>query len=78
MLAWFGDSNLEMRERGWYDGLSIPRQDLWSRTNCSVVTASFSQFNIVASSMLPRLTDAHDVMNIVNNMGKNFILMFLL
>ncbi len=78
MPAWFGDNNLDIRERGWYDGLSIPRHDLWSRTNCSVVTASFSQFSIVASSMLPLLTDAHDVINIANNMGKNFILMFIL
>ena len=40
------------------------------------MTASFSQFRIVALSILPRLTDAHDA-NIANDkMGKNFILMF--
>ena len=52
----------------------MPRQALWSRTNCSVVTASFSQFKMVASSILPRLTDAHDTRT--KNNGKNFILMF--
>ena len=40
------------------------------------MTASFSQFRIVALSMLPWLTDAHDA-NIANDkMGKIFILMF--
>ena len=52
----------------------MPRHDLWSRTNCSVVTASFSQFNIVASSILPRLTDAHDANS--SKIGNIFILMF--
>ena len=54
----------------------MPRHALWSRTNCSVVTASFSQFSTVASSILPVLTDAHAVNN-ANN-GKNLILMFLI
>lgn len=40
------------------------------------MTASFSQFKIVALSMLPRLTDAHEVnINVKNNKGI-FILMF--
>lgn len=57
-----------------YEGRSTPRHDLWSRTNCSVVTASFSQFKIVASLMLPRLGDAHAVK--IKNMDKYLNLMF--
>lgn len=78
MPAWFGDNNFDILERGSYDGRVIPKHDLWSRTNCSVVTASFSQFKIVASSMLPRFTDAHDVISNTEKMGKIFILMYLL
>ena len=52
---WFGESNFASRERGIYDGWVIPKHALWSRTNCSVVTDSFSQFKIVASSILPPL-----------------------
>ena len=48
--------------------------DLWSRTNCSVVTASFSQFNMVALSILPRLADAHAVK--ANNKATCFIFIF--
>ena len=73
---WFGAINLAIRERGWYEGLVIPRHDLWSRTNCSVVTASFSQFRTVALSMLPRLTDAHDARKIDTKIVEKFILMF--
>ena len=36
----------------------MPRHALWSRTNCSMVTDSFSQFRIVASSILPPFGDA--------------------
>lgn len=28
ILLWFGDNSLEMRERGMYDGLSMPRHAL--------------------------------------------------
>ncbi len=56
----------------------MPRQDLWSRTNCSVVTASFSQFKMVALSMFPRLTDAHDAKSVDKIIVMNFILMFLI
>ena len=73
---WFGAISLAMRDRGWYDGLFMPRHDLWSRTNCSVVTASFSQFRTVASSMLPRLTDAQDAKKIDTKIIGKFILMF--
>lgn len=54
----------------------MPRHALWSRTNCSVVTASFSQFRTVASSMLPRLTDAQDAKKIDAKIIGKFILMF--
>ena len=50
---WFGDISFARRERGICAGVVMPRHDLWSRTNCSVVTLSFSQFRIVALSMLP-------------------------
>lgn len=73
---WLGDNNFAIRERGWCAGRVIPRHALWSRTNCSVVTASFSQFKIVASSILPRLTDAQDANRIIDKMGKKIILMF--
>ena len=39
------------------DGWVMPRHALWSRTNCSVVTDSFSQFKMVALSILPPLGD---------------------
>lgn len=49
----FGISNFATRERGMCAGRSTPRQTLWSLTNCSLVTDSFSQFRMVALSIFP-------------------------
>jgi hypothetical protein len=49
----FGIKSFATRERGICAGLSTPRQTLWSLTNCSLVTISFSQLRIVALSMFP-------------------------
>jgi hypothetical protein len=70
---WFGDKSFAMRERGICAGLSTPKHCLWSRTNCSVVTASFSQFKTVALSMLPLFGDEHAAK--IRNSGKYLILM---
>lgn len=51
--AWFGIRNFDTRDLGTWLGRVMPRQSLWSFTNCSVVTMSFSQFSTVALSIEP-------------------------
>ena len=55
---WFGLINFEIRDLGICAGRVTPRQPLWSRTNCSMVTVSFSQFRTVAFSTKPLFGDA--------------------
>lgn len=80
IALWLGAISFAIRERGMWAGLVTPRQFLWSRTNCSVVTASFSQLRMVASSMLPLFGDeqAANAANSKQLMMNNVSFMFLL